>query len=48
MGYDETGSVRLFDEDGDIIAGGTKLKECYFINFSSYLQRMRSRKALLS
>jgi hypothetical protein len=30
MGYDETGSVRLFDEDGDIIAGGTKLKECYF------------------
>ena len=30
MGYDETGAVRLFDEDGNIIAGGTKLRECYF------------------
>jgi len=44
MGYDETGSVRLFDEDGDIIAGGTKLKECYFINFSRILTKDEIKK----
>ena len=44
MGYDETGSVRLFDEDGDIIAGGTKLKECYFINFSRLLTKDEIKK----
>ena len=44
MGYDETGSVRLFDEDGDIIAGGTKLRECYFINFSRILTKDEIKK----
>ena len=44
MGYDEAGSVRLFDEDGDIIAGGTKLKECYFINFSRILTKDEIKK----
>ena len=44
MGYDETGSVRLFDEDGDIIAGGTKLKECYFLNFSRVLTKDEIKK----
>jgi len=44
MGYDETGSVRLFDEDGDIIAGGTKLKECYFVNFSRLLTKDEIKK----
>tara|TARA_Y100000592_G_scaffold10721_1_gene15172 strand:- start:357 stop:1490 length:1134 start_codon:yes stop_codon:yes gene_type:complete len=44
MGYDETGSVRLFDEDGDIIAGGTKLKECYFINFARILTKDEIKK----
>mgnify|MGYP003117157099 CR=1 FL=1 len=44
MGYDETGSVRLFDEDGDIIAGGTKLKECYFLNFSRLLTKDEIKK----
>ena len=44
MGYDETGSVRLFDEDGDIIAGGTKLKECYFVNFSRILSKDEIKK----
>lgn len=44
MGYDETGSVRLFDEDGDIIAGGTKLKECYFVNFSRILTKDEIKK----
>jgi len=44
MGYDETGSVRLFDEDGDIIAGGTKLKECYFVNFARILTKDEIKK----
>ena len=44
MGFDETGSVRLFDEDGDIIAGGTKLKECYFVNFSRILSKDEIKK----
>ena len=44
MGYDEAGSVRLFDEDGDIIAGGTKLKECYFMNFSRILTKDEIKK----
>ncbi len=44
MGYDETGSVRLFDEDGDIVAGGTKLTECYFINFSRILTKDEIKK----
>ena len=44
MGYDETGSVRLLDEDGDIIAGGTKIKECYFVNFSRILSKDEIKK----
>ena len=44
MGYDETGSVRLFDEDGDIIAGGTKIRECYFLNFSRLLTKDEIKK----
>ena len=44
MGYDETGTVRLFDEDGDIIAGGTKIKECYFINFTRLLMKDEIKK----
>lgn len=34
VGHDITGSIREFDQDGDIIAGGTKLKECVFLCFN--------------
>ena len=37
VGFDETGSIRLFDEDGDL-TGGTKLQECFFLNFTRLLQ----------
>ena len=37
MGYDHTGSVHEFDEDGNILAGGTKLREVFFLNFSRLL-----------
>lgn len=44
MGYDETGQVRQFDKDGNIIAGGDKLKECLFINFSRILTKDEIKK----
>ena len=44
MGYDQTGSVLQFDEDGDIIGGGTKLKEVFFVNFSRLLVKDEIKK----
>ena len=43
VGFDETGSIRLFDEDGDL-TGGTKLKECFFLNFTRLLQKDEIKK----
>jgi len=37
MGYDHTGSIRPFDEDGNIIAGGGKIKDCFILPFSRML-----------
>jgi len=34
MGYDVTGTIQKFDADGNIVAGGTKYKECIFLDFS--------------
>ena len=49
MGYDHTGSVRMFDEDGDLSgAGGTKFKECIFVNFSRLLTKDQIKKKLLN
>ena len=44
MGYDQTGSIQEFDEDGNILAGGTKLRECYFLNFSRLLTKDEIKK----
>lgn len=44
VGYDITGSILNFDQDGDIAAGGTKLKECIFINFSRLIQKDEIKK----
>tara|TARA_R100000234_G_scaffold17112_1_gene9329 strand:- start:1198 stop:2292 length:1095 start_codon:yes stop_codon:yes gene_type:complete len=44
MGFDYTGSVQLFDEDGDLSAGGTKMKECFFMNFSRLLTKDEIKK----
>ncbi len=44
VGYDKTGSVQLFDEDGDIVAGGNKLKECMFLSFSRLLVKDEIKK----
>jgi hypothetical protein len=47
MGYDATGSIQLFDQDGNLAAGGTKLKECYFINFARLLYKDEIKKGSL-
>jgi len=43
VGFDETGSVRKFDEDGDL-TGGTKLQAVYFLNFTRLLQKDEIKK----
>lgn len=48
MGHDATGSILQFDEDGDIIAGGTKMKECIFLNFSRLLSKDEIKKGSFS
>ena len=44
MGYDHTGSIVHFDEDGDILAGGTKLYNNIFLNFSRLLTKDEIKK----
>lgn len=48
MGYDQTGSIEMFDEDGDILAGGTKMKEVFFVNFSRLLTKDEVKKGTFS
>lgn len=44
VGHDITGSILKFDEDGNILAGGQKLEECVFINFSRLLSKDEIKK----
>lgn len=44
MGFDITGSVQLFDEDGNLNAGGTKLKEVIFLNFNRLMYKDEIKK----
>ena len=48
MGFDSTGSIQQFDEDGDLSAGGTKLRECIFLNFSRLLRKDEVKKGSFS
>ena len=43
VGHDATGSIRDFDEDGNL-TGGTKLKEVFFINFARLLTKDEIKK----
>ena len=43
-GYDVTGTIQPFDQDGDISAGGTKLKEVYVLNFARLLTKDEIKK----
>jgi hypothetical protein len=47
VGYDETGTIREFDQDGDL-TGGEKLREVYFINFSRLLTKDEIKKGSVS
>jgi hypothetical protein len=48
MGNDVTGTVQLFDQDGDITGGGTKLTSCVFLNFSRLLTKDEIKKGQTS
>jgi hypothetical protein len=42
-GHDSTGSINLFDQDGDF-ASGTKFRECYFVSFARLLVKDEIKK----
>ena len=44
MGYDATGSILRFDADGDILAGGRKIDNAFFLNFSRLLVKDEIKK----
>ena len=44
VGYDVSGSILEFDEDGDILAGGTKLREVVFVNLARLLTKDEIKK----
>ena len=44
MGYDHTGSILQFDEDGNITGGGTKLNDVILFNFSRLLTKDEIKK----
>jgi len=48
MGYDHTGSVLQFDEDGNIAGGGTKMNDVVFLNFSRLLVKDEIKKGSFS
>jgi hypothetical protein len=44
MGYDATGSVQKFDEDGDLLGSGQKLNEVFIVPFSRLLSKDEIKK----
>lgn len=47
VGFDETHAIRQFDQDGDL-TGGTKMNECYFVNFTRLLSKDEIKKGSFS
>ena len=43
-GYDATGSIQLFDQDGNLTDGGTKMDSCFFVNFARLLTKDEVKK----
>jgi len=48
VGYDETGAIREFDEDGDFASVGTKIREAFFFNFARLLTKDEVKKGSFS
>lgn len=46
-GYDDTGAIRRFDEDGDL-TGGTKINEAFFVNLTRLLSKDEIKKGSFS
>jgi hypothetical protein len=47
VGHDATGSIRNFDEDGNL-SSGAKLRECFFVNFARLLTKDEIQKGTFS
>ena len=48
VGHDASGSILEFDEDGDIAAGGVKIREAFFLCFSRLLTKDEIKKGSFS
>jgi len=48
VGYDQTGAIREFDEDGDFSNAGSKIREAYFFNFARLLTKDEVKKGSFS
>jgi len=48
MGHSASGEILRFDQDGDLLSGGTKLNECVFFNFSRLLSKDEIKKGSFS
>ena len=48
VGHNESGNILKFDADGNIIAGGAKMNEVYFINFARLLNKDEIKKGSFS
>lgn len=48
MGYDATGSIQKFDEDGNIFEGGEKMTEVFVVPFSRLLSKDEIKKETFS
>tara|TARA_R100000152_G_C6770299_1_gene196428 strand:- start:107 stop:1204 length:1098 start_codon:yes stop_codon:yes gene_type:complete len=44
VGHDVDGNIQNFDQDGNIAAGGTKMKEVFFLNFARLLSKDEIKK----
>ena len=47
VGHSSSGEIQEFDEDGDL-TGGTKLRECFFLNFARLLTKDEIKKGSFS
>src|SRR3990167_2524908 len=48
QGTDITGTILKFDHDGDVLAGGLKLHECIFLNFTRLLYKDEIKRGTFS
>ena len=42
--YDTSGDIQQFDQDGNVVAGGTKMDSCFFLSFGRLLSKDEIKK----